>query len=147
VTGPPKRETNLGDRCYSTLVCAERDKAIFEQMGYRVEESKASTVDGNGISGAVVMVDEEANNGRYDDLAALTDVPFLVCNGSCPGAFGYHLVVSNGKERHYCEASHESNYPAVRVELGGVISDSEVEDARQYRTVHSPLLRVSKPLS
>jgi len=34
----------MGDRCYSTLICAERDKEVFEKMGYRLEES--STVCG-----------------------------------------------------------------------------------------------------
>ena len=77
----------MGDRCYSTLVCAERDKDIFEKMGYRVEESQALSVDGKELLGAVVMVDEEAANGNYDDLTALTGVPFLVCNGSCPRRF------------------------------------------------------------
>jgi hypothetical protein len=127
----------MGDRCYSTLVCAGRDKDTFEKMGYRVEESKALSVDGNEIPSAVVMVDEEANNGHYDDLTTLTGVPFLVSNASCPGAYGDHLIVSDGKEWHYSEALHESNYPAVRVELGGVIRDSEVEDARQYWRVYS----------
>ena len=126
----------MGDRCYSTLVCAERDKAIFETMGYKSDGSKALTVDGNEISGAVVMVDEEANNGHYDDLTALTDAPFLVCNGSCPGAFGDHLIVSNGKEWHYSEALHESNFPAVRVEPGGVVQRSELDNARKYWHVY-----------
>ncbi len=51
----------MGERCYSTLVCAERDKDVFEKMGYRLEESKASSADGKEILGAVVMVDEQAN--------------------------------------------------------------------------------------
>ncbi len=127
----------MGDRCYSTVVCAERDVDIFEKMGYRVEESRALSADGNEIPGAVVMVDEEANNGNYDELTALTGVPFLVCNGSCPGAYGDHLIVSDGMEWHHSEALHESNYPAVRVEFEGVIRDSEVEDARKYWNVYS----------
>jgi hypothetical protein len=127
----------MGDRCYSTLVCAERDKDIFEKMAYRLEQSKALSADGRQMIRAVVMVDEEANNGHYDELTALTGVPFLVCNGSCPGAFGDHLIVSNGKEWHYSEALHESNYPAVRVEFGGVVRDSEVEDAKKYWAVYS----------
>ncbi len=86
---------------------------------------------------ALVMVDEEANNGNYDELTALTGIPFLVCNGSCPGAYGDHLIVSDGKEWHYSEALHESNYPAVRVEFGGVTRDSEVNDARKYWMVYS----------
>ena len=48
-------------------------------------------------------------------------IPFLVCYGSFSGADGDHLMVSDGKEWHYSEALHESNYPAVRVESGGVI--------------------------
>lgn len=73
----------MGDRCYSTLVCAERHNDIFEKVGYRADESKALSVDGNEIPGAFVMVDEDAT---YDELTALTGVPFLVCNALCPGA-------------------------------------------------------------
>src|SRR5260370_34664298 len=65
------------------------------------------------------MVDEQANYGHYDELTALTGIPFLVCGGACPGAYGDHLIVSDGKEWHHSEALHESNYPAVRVEYGG----------------------------
>ena len=134
----------MSDRCYSTLVCAKQDKDIFEKMGYRLEESQALSEDGNEIPGAVVMVNEEANNGHYDELTALTDIPFLVCNGSCPGAYGDHLIVSDGKEWHYSEALHESNYPAVRVEFGGVIQSSEVDDARKYWTVYSTAVAAIK---
>src|SRR5713226_10787055 len=88
----------MGDRCYSTVVCAERDIDIFEKMGYRVEESRALSADGNEIPGAVVMVDEQANYGNYDKLTALKGIPFLVCGSSCPGAYGDHLIVSDGKE-------------------------------------------------
>jgi hypothetical protein len=126
----------MGDPCYSTLVCAERDTDVFEKIGCRFKESRALSADGNGIPGAVVMVDEQANNGNYDELTALTGIPFLVCNSSCPGAYDDHLIVSDGKEWHYSEALHESNYPAVRVEFGGVIRDSEVDDARKYWTVY-----------
>ena len=134
----------MSDRCYSTLVCAERDRSIFEKMGYKLTESQAQTADGDEISGAVVMEDEEANNGHYDELTALTDIPFLLCNGSCPGVYGDHLIVSNGKEWHYSEALHESNYPAVRVEFGGVIRGAEVDDARKYWTVYSTAVAAIK---
>ncbi len=127
----------MGDRCYSTVVCAERDKDVFEKMGYRLQESPALSVDGSEIPGAVVMAAEEANNGNYDEFTALTGIPFIVCNGSCPGAFGDHLIVSDGKEWHYSEALHESNYPAVRVEPGGIVQPAEVDDARVYWTVYS----------
>lgn len=134
----------MGARCYSTLVCAERDRDVFEKMGYRLEESQALSADGNEIPGAVVMVDEEAANGNYDELTALTGIPLVVCNGSCPGVYGDHLIVSDGKEWHYSEALHESNYPAVRVEFGGVIRGSEVEDARKYWMVYSTAVAAIK---
>lgn len=127
----------MSDWCYSTLVCSKRDKDIFEKMGYRLEESRALSADGNEIPGAVVMVDEQGNNGNYDELTTLTGIPFLACNGSCPGAYGDHLIVSDGKEWHYSEALHESNYPAVRVEFGGVIRSAEVDDARKYWKMYS----------
>ena len=127
----------MGERCYSTLVCAERDKDVFEKMGYRLEESKALSAGAEEIPGAVVMVDEQANYGHYDELTALTGIPFLVCGSSCLGAYGDHLIVSDGKEWHHSEALHESNYPAVRVEYGGMIRGSELDDARKYWTVYS----------
>jgi len=113
-------------------------------MGYRLEESKALSADGNEIPGAVVMLDEQANYGNYDELTALIGIPFLVCGGSCPGAYGDHLIVSDGKDWHYSEALHESNYPAVRVEYGGVIRDSEVDDARKYWMVYSAAMAAIK---
>ncbi len=134
----------MGDRCYSTLVCSEQDRDLFEKMGYALEESKALTANGKEILGAVVMVDEEANDGHYEELTALTSIPFLVCNGSCSGVFGDHLIVSDGKEWHYSDALHESSYPAVRVEPGGVIRDSEVDDARKYWTVYSAAVAAIK---
>jgi hypothetical protein len=134
----------MSDRCYSTLVCAERDKDIFEKMGFRLEQSQALSADGDEIPGAVVMVDEEANNGHYDELTTLTGIPFVACNASCPGAYGDHLIVSDGKEWHYSEALHESSYPAVRVEFGGLIQNSEVEDARKYWTVYSAAVEAIK---
>jgi len=88
-------------------------------MGYRLEESKELLADGNEIPVPVVMVDEQANCGHYDELTALTGIPFLVCDSSCPGAYGDHLIVSDGKEWRHSEALLESNYPAVRVEFGG----------------------------
>jgi hypothetical protein len=62
--------------------CAERDKDVFEKMGYRLEESKALAADGKEIAAAVVMLDEEASTANYDELTALTGIPFLVCNSS-----------------------------------------------------------------
>src|SRR5260370_4175643 len=117
----------MGDRCYSTVVCGKRDKYVLEKMGYRLEESQALSADGNEIPGAVVMVDEQANYGHYDELTALIGIPFLVCGGSCPGAYGDHLIVSDGKEWHHSEALHESNYPAVRGEYGGGVRGSKTD--------------------
>jgi len=134
----------MRDRCYSTLVCAKRDKDVFEKMGYRLEESQALSADGNEIPGAVVMVDEQANYGNYDELTSLTGIPFLVCGSSCPGAYGDHLIVSDGKEWQYSEALHESNYPAVRVEFGGLIRAPELDDARRYWNLYSTAVAAIK---
>ena len=134
----------MSDKCYSTLVCAHRDNDIFEKLGYRLEESRALSADGNEVPGAVVMVDEEASNGHYDELTALSGIPFFVCNGSCPGAYGDHLIVSDGKHWRYSEALHESNYPAVRVESNGVVRGSEVDEAREYWKVYDSALAAIK---
>jgi hypothetical protein len=134
----------MSDRCCSTLVCVERDQYVFAKMGYKLQESQAQSVDGDEIQGAVVMVAEEAVNGNYDELISLTGIPFIVCNGSRSGAIGDHLVVSDGKEWHYSEALHESNYPAVRVESGGVVRQSEVDDARKYWRIYESAVAVIK---
>ena len=127
----------MGGRCCSTLVCAERGKDVFEKMGYWVEEAKALSADGKEIPGAVVMVDEQANYGHYDELIALTGIPYQACGSAFPGAYGDHLIVSGGEEWQHSEALHESNYPAVRVEFGGVVHTSEIEDAKKCWAVYS----------
>lgn len=130
----------MGDRCYSTVVCAERDKDIFEKMGYRLEDSKALSVEGNEISSAVVMVDEQANYGNHDELTALKGIPFWACSDPCPGAFGAELIVSDGNECRCCESLYESNYPAVRVESDGTVRACEIDDARAYWIVYAAAL-------
>jgi hypothetical protein len=139
----------MSDRCCSTLVCAERDRHVFEKIGYKLQESQAQSVDGDEIQGAVVMTAGEADNGNYDELTSLTSVPFIVCNGSRPGVFGDHLIVSDGKEWHYSEALYESNFPAVRVGSGGIVRHSEVDDARKYWRVYESavaIIRASRNL-
>ncbi len=134
----------MGDRCYSTLVCAERDKDVFEKMGYSLEDSKPLAVDGREIPGAIVMVDEQANYGNHDELTALKDIPFWACSDPCPGAFGAELIVSDGNEWRCCEALYESNYPAVRVESDGTVRASEIDDARAYWIVYAAALAAIK---
>ena len=61
-------------------------------------------------------------------------MPFLACGSACPGAYGDHLIVLDGKEWHQSVALHESNYPARR---GGIrIRDSDADDARKYWRVY-----------
>ena len=122
----------MSDRCYSTLVCSKRDQDMFEKIGYRLEDSTAMDVMGDEISFAIVMVDDGAPGGHYDELASLEGAPYVVCNGSCPGVFGDHLLASDGKEWSYSEALHESNYPAVRVDPDGTVKWSEVNEATKY---------------
>jgi hypothetical protein len=35
----------MSDRCCSTLICAQRDKEVFEKMAYSVQECPPLTVD------------------------------------------------------------------------------------------------------
>jgi hypothetical protein len=43
----------MSERCSSTLICAERDKTVFEKIGYRVENAQAITPDLDEIPGAM----------------------------------------------------------------------------------------------
>jgi len=134
----------MADRCFSTLICAKADQNIFEIMGYKTDESQALTVDGDEISDVHVMVDEEAPGGNYDELTALKGVPFLVSNTGCRGAFGDHLLVSDGENWSYAESLHESNYPAVRVNRDGGVSNEDLENARKYWQVYAAALEAFK---
>jgi len=133
----------MADRCFSTLICARADRPILEKLGYKADDSQV-TVDGNEIPDVQVMVDEQAPGGNYDELTALKGIPFLVSNTGCSGAYGDHLVVSDGENSSYSEALHESNYPAVRVNRDGVISKEDMENARQYWRVYAAALEAFK---
>jgi len=117
---------------------------FFEKMGYKTDESQALTVDGDEMPDVQVMVDEEAAGGNYDELTALKGVPFLVSNTGCRGAFGDHLLVSDGDTWSYVESLHESNYPAVRVNRDGGVSNEDLENARKYWHVYTAALETFK---
>jgi len=134
----------MSDRCYSTLISALRDATVFEKLGYVAQEAPALTIDGAEIPGAVVMIAEEAEGGKYDELTSLAGVPFVVSNGCCPGLFGDHLIVSDGAQWHYAESLHESSYPAVRVNPDGTVQQSEVDDARKYWAVYKGAIAMIK---
>ena len=134
----------MGDRCYSTVICADRDKDVFEKMGYTPQDSKPLAVDGTEIRGAVLMVDEQANYGNHDELTGLKGIPFWACSDPCPGAFGAGLIVSDGNECRCSEALYESNYPAVRVESDGRVRASEIDDATAYWIVYAAALAAIK---
>src|SRR5260370_38414213 len=87
------------------------------------------------------MVDREADNGNYDALFKLEGVPFLVSNGGNPGAFGDHLLASDGNEWCYAESLAESNYPAVRVGPDGKVSPGDLDTAAQYWRIYLPPLQ------
>ena len=134
----------MADRCFSTLICAKADHDIFEEMGYKADESQALTVDGDEIPDVQVMVDEEAAGGNYDELTTLKGVPFLVSNTGCRGAFGDHLLVSDGDSWSYVESLHESNYPAVRVNRDGSVSAEDLENAHKYWHIYTAALEAIK---
>jgi len=142
----------MSDRCSSTLICAKSDAATFESMGYRPDTAQAVAFNGGNIPDVVVMVEPEATGGHYDELTRLKGVPFLVSNTACPGAFGDHLLASDGREWSYAEALWESNYPAVRVTPDGLISSEDLNTAAGYwRVYHAALeafkARVGKPVA
>jgi len=134
----------VADRCFSTLICAKADQNLFGKMGYKTDESQALTVDGDEMPDVQVMVDEEAAGGNYDELTALKGVPFLVSNTGCRGAFGDHLLVSDGENWSYAESLNESNYPAVRVNRDGGVSDEDLENAQKYWQVYAAALEAFK---
>ena len=131
----------MSDRCHSTLICAAGDQAIFAGMGYKPETAQAMTFDGEEIPNVMTMVDPEADNGNHDALIKLEGLPFLVSNGGNPGAFGDHLLVSDGNEWCYTESLAESNYPAVRVGPDGRVSPGDLDTAAQYWRIYLAALQ------
>lgn len=134
----------MSDRCFSTLICAKTDEATFQKIGYKAQESEAMTVDGDEIPDVQAMIDEEAGGGHYSELTALKGVPFLVSNTGCSGVFGDHLLASDGENWSYVESLHESNYPAVRVNRHGGISDEDLGNAGTYWQVYTATLEAFK---
>ena len=134
----------MADRCFSTLIRAKADHNIFEKMGYKGDESQALTVDGDEMPDVQAMIDEEAAGGHYDELTALKGVPFLVSNTGCRGVFGDHLLASDGENLSYVESLHESNYPAVRVNRDGGVSNEDLESGQKYWHVYAAVLEAFK---
>jgi hypothetical protein len=122
----------MTDRCTSTAICSKADQKTFETLGYQLDPSQALNIDGEEISNAIVMIDEQAAGGHYDALTDLKGIPFIVFNAACPGVFGDHLLVSEGGEWDYAEALFESNYPGVRVNRDGGILADDLATARSY---------------
>ncbi|HEX5481857.1 MAG TPA: hypothetical protein VFZ08_04450 [Terriglobia bacterium] len=129
------------DRCTSTAICSKADQNTFETLGYRLDPSQVLNIDGEEISNAIVMIDEQTAGGHYDELTALKNLPFIVSNSACPGVFGDHLLTSDGTEWAYTEALAESNYPAVRVNPGGEVLSTDLAAARSYWGVHARALK------
>jgi hypothetical protein len=126
----------MPSRCRSTLICGEADRAVFETLNYCEESAEPLSVDGEKIAGAILMVDEEAPGGHYDELTRLKEVPFVVANAACPGAIEDHFLVSDGGVWVYVEALYESWYPAVRVSRGGKVWPNDLAEAHSYWRVY-----------
>jgi hypothetical protein len=139
--GSQLRRYAVADRCTSTLICAQRDQLVFEELGYRLDSAESLTIDGEEISGAIIMIDEQAASGHYDELTALKGVPFMVSNTARRGAFDDHLLVSDGQDWAYAEVLCDSHYPAVRVSRGGSIAPGDLADARTYWRVYARPLK------
>ncbi|MGH9374930.1 MAG: hypothetical protein ACRD1J_02045 [Terriglobia bacterium] len=122
-------------------MCARVDQKIFETLGYRLDGVQAVDLEGEEIPGAVVMIDDEAASGHYDELTALKDIPFVVSNAACPGAFGDHLIASEGDGWVYAEALSDSNYPAVRVNRDGGIFAEDLATAANYWRAYEGALK------
>jgi len=54
------------------------------------------------------------------------------------------MSTSTTSRRHYSEALHESNYPAVRLEFSGAIRSAEVDDARKFWAAYSAAVAAIK---
>lgn len=134
----------MPDYCISTLICVKQDQAIFEAIGYRLDSAELFLLDGEGIPDAIVMMDDHAAGGHYDELTKLKNAPFVASNTACRGVFGDHLLASDGRGRAYAEALCESICPAVRVNPDGGISSADLADARSYWQVYNRAVETFK---
>lgn len=134
----------MPDYCISTLICAKRDQAIFEAMGYRLDSAELFLLDSEDIPDAVVMMDDHAPGGHYDELTKLKNAPFVASNTACRGVFGDHLLASDGREWAYAEALCESICPAVRVNPEGGTSSADLADAHSYWRVYTRAVELFK---
>jgi hypothetical protein len=134
----------MSDKCASTILCSSVDLEVFERLGYRLEDEMARDLDGGEIPGAVVMLDDKAPGGHYDELIGMKGIAFVVRNSACSGVWGDHLMASDAHELAYAEALHESNYPAVRVSSDGEVLKDDLDAARSYWQVYANAIEAIK---
>lgn len=128
----------MSDRCYMRLQCRRKDANFFEELGF-VE-------DGDGdLESLVVMVDDQAAGGHYDDLECHPPkgVPFWGFHGSGI-EYGAELFASDGEEYAAIDCSEQGD-PMARIGFypqGPVVSEVDLREAQAYDRIMDRLVKM-----
>ena len=112
----------MSDCCYMSLVGRREHQAVFEGMGFRLEEERPD--------GTVYMIDEQAGYANDSDLRGLAgkEIPFYAENGP-GGEYGDGRYACDGHRVVQVDCMHGGE-PAVEVGEDGE------PDADQMHAVH-----------
>lgn len=113
----------MSDRCYVRLQCHEKDRRLFEEAGFEMQDQDGDVCE---------MVDEEADYGNNSELReiAARGVPFF---GFSDAGIEYGPAVFCGDGRKYLEVdTTESGHLLVLVDEDGDPIGTSVRDVKAF---------------
>jgi hypothetical protein len=120
----------MSDNCCVEIICAPQHAKVFEEeVGLPQQHRDLSSV--TVPKGLVFMMVEEADNGAYDELSSLKDIPFFGSHG-CGDAYGPAIFASDGQTFIYMETLFGRSTPAVLVYANGEMDKLSLRDAKAY---------------
>jgi len=107
----------MGDRCHMVVYCLKKDAAVFEDLGFVLQDDGSSPSCSVDIPvGVVTMVDEEANYAHSGDMPE--NIVYL-SDHSRGFDYGCGGVVCDGKKCIEYETLDIGDWPAVPLRRGG----------------------------
>jgi hypothetical protein len=117
----------MGDYCWMSLECRKEHQAVFEEIGFRLEEERSD--------GSIYMIDEQANYANDGDLRGLAGrgIPFHASNGP-GGEYGDGHYACDGRRVVQVDCV-QGGLPAVEVGEGGKLDADQMRRVLDYYEV------------
>ena len=127
----------MGDRCRMEVTCREKDRKVFEDLGF----SDEYVDDPDNGDGTVTLMDFEANYAHCNDLVRLQDegIPFVAFNDA-GGDYGPGRTACDGKRLVEGPANENNDLVAIVGEEGRPSQD-DLENVKKYLEVEKAAYR------